>query len=190
MSGVWLSGNPKYGHPGGLPRSSSPKAGNGASAPGNREILQGFSRSTCCAQGLKEWPPVSAGGRRGLQSHTLVMVPTALVRPSRNTSRWSMCRYSGVLMKRKCTVALSPVRRQSLSILRMVAVCLMLPQCTAKGARGQDRVGPPTGLNRGSESKHKMCLSCGRLQTSGRPSELDAALRSDPAPHSPTFSTS
>lgn len=39
-------------------------------------------------------------------------------------------------MKRKCTVALSPVRRQSLSMLRMVAVCLMLPQCTAKRARG------------------------------------------------------
>lgn len=63
-------------------------------------------------------------------SITLVMVPTALVRPSRKTSRWSMCRYSGVLMKRKCTVALSPVRRQSLSILRIVAVWRMLPQCT------------------------------------------------------------
>lgn len=61
---------------------------------------------------------------------TLVMVPTALVRPSRKTSRWSMCKYSGVLMKRKWTVALSPVRRQSLSMLRIVAVWRMLPQCT------------------------------------------------------------
>lgn len=78
--------------------------------------------------------------------HTLVMVPTALVRPSRNTSRWSMCRYSGVLMKRKWTVALSPVRRQSLSMLRMVAVCLMLPQCTAKGAGDQDRFGALCGV--------------------------------------------
>lgn len=61
---------------------------------------------------------------------TLVMVPTALVRPSLNTSLWSQCRYSGVLMKRKWTEALSPVRRQSLFMDRMVAVCLMLPQCT------------------------------------------------------------
>ncbi len=61
---------------------------------------------------------------------TFVMVPTALVLPSLNTSLWSMCRYSGVLMKRKCTVALSPVRKQSLVIERIVAVCLMLPQCT------------------------------------------------------------
>lgn len=61
---------------------------------------------------------------------TLVMVPTALVLPSLKTSLWSMCRYSGVLMKRKCTVALSPVRKQSLVIDRIVAVCLMLPQCT------------------------------------------------------------
>lgn len=61
---------------------------------------------------------------------TLVMVPTALVRPSLNTSLWSQCRYSGVLMKRKWTEALSPVRRQSLFMDKMVAVCLMLPQCT------------------------------------------------------------
>lgn len=58
------------------------------------------------------------------------MVPTALVRPSLNTSFWSQCRYSGVLMKRKWTVALSPVLRQSLFIDRIVAVCLMLPQWT------------------------------------------------------------
>lgn len=62
---------------------------------------------------------------------TLVTVPTALVRPSRNTSLCSQCRYSGVLMKRKWTVALSPVLRQSLLMLRMVAVCRMLPQWTA-----------------------------------------------------------
>lgn len=68
--------------------------------------------------------------RWGVGALTLVMVPTALVRPSRKTSRWSMCKYSGVLMKRKCTVALSPVRRQSLSMLRIVAVWRMLPQCT------------------------------------------------------------
>lgn len=61
---------------------------------------------------------------------TLVMVPTALVRPSLNTSLWSQCRYSGVLMKRKWTEALSPVRRQSLFMDKMVAVCRMLPQWT------------------------------------------------------------
>lgn len=61
---------------------------------------------------------------------TLVMVPTAFVRPSLNTSLWSQCRYSGVLMKRKWTVALSPVRKQSLFMDRIVAVCLILPQCT------------------------------------------------------------
>lgn len=61
---------------------------------------------------------------------TFVMVPTAFVRPSLNTSFWSQCRYSGVLMNRKWTVALSPVRRQSLFMVRMVAVCRMLPQCT------------------------------------------------------------
>lgn len=38
-------------------------------------------------------------------------------------------------MKRKCTVALSPVRKQSLVIDRIVAVCLMLPQCTVGGER-------------------------------------------------------
>lgn len=63
---------------------------------------------------------------------TLVMVPTALVLPSLKTSLCSVCRYSGVLMKRKCTVALSPVRRQSLFMVKMVAVCLMLPQCTGE----------------------------------------------------------
>ncbi len=64
------------------------------------------------------------------EATTLVMVPTALVRPSLNTSLWSQCRYSGVLMKRKWTEALSPVRKQSLFIDKMVAVCLMLPQWT------------------------------------------------------------
>lgn len=68
---------------------------------------------------------------------TLVMVPTALVRPSLNTSLWSQCRYSGVLMKRKWTEALSPVRKQSLFIDRMVAVCLMLPQWTKCWIRGE-----------------------------------------------------
>ena len=63
---------------------------------------------------------------------TLVMVPTALVRPSLNTSLWSQCRYSGVLMKRKWTEALSPVRKQSLFMDKMVAVCLMLPQWTER----------------------------------------------------------
>lgn len=80
---------------------------------------------------------VSAGGRTraGLAvaadgRATLVMVPTALVRPSLNTSFWSQCKYSGVLMKRKWTEALSPVRRQSLFMDKMVAVCRMLPQWT------------------------------------------------------------
>lgn len=63
---------------------------------------------------------------------TLVMVPTALVRPSLNTSFWSQCKYSGVLMKRKWTEALSPVRKQSLFMDKMVAVCRMLPQWTGR----------------------------------------------------------
>lgn len=68
------------------------------------------------------------------------MVPTALVRPSLNTSFWSQCRYSGVLMKRKWTVALSPVRKQSLFMVRMVAVCLMLPQWTGEMERECDQL--------------------------------------------------
>jgi len=59
------------------------------------------------------------------------MVPTAFVRPSRNTIRMSFFRYSGFLMNRKRTVALSPVRRCSFVIQMMVAVWRTLPTWTA-----------------------------------------------------------
>ena len=62
----------------------------------------------------------------------LVILPTALVLPSRNTMRVLGWINSGFLMKRKRHVALSPVRRWSLSIEMIEAVCLVLPQWTAK----------------------------------------------------------
>ena len=40
------------------------------------------------------------------------------------------CRYSGCLINLKCTVALSPVLRQSLSMAMMEAVCRTGPTCT------------------------------------------------------------
>lgn len=80
-------------------------------------------------------------GKLLVDCNSLVMVPTALVRPSLNTSLWSQCKYSGVLMKRKWTEALSPVRKQSLFIDKMVAVCLMLPQWTMAWYLGDIVVG-------------------------------------------------
>lgn len=62
-------------------------------------------------------------------------LPTAFVLPSRNTMRMPTRRYSGFLMKRKWTRALSPVRRQSMLMLRMEAVWRMLPQWTGKKTR-------------------------------------------------------
>ena len=56
-----------------------------------------------------------------------VIVPTAFVRPSRKTMRMSFFRYSGFLMNRKRTVALSPVRRCSLVMHMIVAVWRTLP---------------------------------------------------------------
>lgn len=51
-------------------------------------------------------------------------------------------------MKRKWTVALSPVRRQSLSMLRIVAVWRMLPQCTrnSKNLTGTQNVTRETNI--------------------------------------------
>ena len=48
------------------------------------------------------------------------------------TMRCPGFRYSGCLMKRKWTVALSPVLRLSCDILTMEAVWRTLPTCTAK----------------------------------------------------------
>lgn len=56
--------------------------------------------------------------------------PTAFVRPSRNTIRWPGFMYSGWLINRNLTIALSPVRRQSFDIVRMDAVWRMDPQWT------------------------------------------------------------
>lgn len=55
---------------------------------------------------------------------------TAFVRPSRNTIRCPLLMYSGCLMNLNLTLALSPVRKQSLSIVMIDAVCLIEPQCT------------------------------------------------------------
>ena len=57
-------------------------------------------------------------------------VPIALVLPSLNTILMSGRRYSGVLMKRNLTKALSPVRRCSSVMVIIVAVCRTLPTCT------------------------------------------------------------
>ena len=56
-----------------------------------------------------------------------VTVPTAFVRPSRKTRRMSGRRYSGFLIKRNRTTALSPVLRCSFDMDTMVAVCRTLP---------------------------------------------------------------
>ena len=52
----------------------------------------------------------------------LTMVPTAFVRPSLNTMRVPGFRNSGCFMNWKCTNALSPVRKCSLFMVRIVAV--------------------------------------------------------------------
>lgn len=66
----------------------------------------------------------------GVPTISLVTLPTALVRPSRKRIFMPTCRYSGFLMKRKCTIARSPVRRQSWLIAMICAVWRMLPQWT------------------------------------------------------------
>ena len=80
--------------------------------------------------GLHPWGEVP-----GVWGKIFVMLPTAFVRPSRNTILVPGRRYSGFLMKRKRQEALSPVRRCSLFMEMMEAVCFELPQCTA-GHRG------------------------------------------------------
>ena len=59
-------------------------------------------------------------------------LPTALVRPSLKTILVPGRRYSGFLMNLKRHLALSPVRRCSLFIEIMEAVCLELPQWTVE----------------------------------------------------------
>lgn len=61
---------------------------------------------------------------------SLVMLPTAFVRPSLNTILMSVFKYSGFLMKRNRTRALSPVLKCSSVMVMMVAVCRTLPTWT------------------------------------------------------------
>jgi len=69
-------------------------------------------------------------------SWSFVIVPTAFVRPSRKIILVPGQMNSGHFIKRNRHDALSPVRRCSLSIRTMVAVCRAvcrkLPQCTKK----------------------------------------------------------
>lgn len=62
--------------------------------------------------------------------YNFVMFPMAFVLPSLNTMRMSVFKYSGFLMNRNLTMDLSPVRRCSLVMFIMVAVCRTLPTCT------------------------------------------------------------
>lgn len=64
-----------------------------------------------------------------------ITLPTAFVRPSRNTNLCPIFKYSGYLMKRKCTTARSPVRRLREDIFNMKAVCRILPQCTTNAKK-------------------------------------------------------
>lgn len=70
--------------------------------------------------------------------NSLVMFPTAFVLPSRNTIRMSVFRYSGFLMKRNRTMALSPVLKWSPVIVNIVAVCLTLPTWTENNIEKYD----------------------------------------------------
>ena len=82
----------------------------------------------CCTAtilGLLPWGVIP-----GTWGKIFVTFPPAFVRPSLNTILVPGRRYSGFLMNLKRHVALSPVRRCSLFIETMDAVCLELPQCT------------------------------------------------------------
>ena len=61
-------------------------------------------------------------------------------------------KYSGLLMNLKRTRALSPVRKQSLDISTMVAVCRTLPTCTEKTQVPQLIFGQNIKYNEGKES--------------------------------------
>ena len=87
--------------------------------------------------GLGWWTPLDlylwvCRGVPGICGIILVMFPTAFVLPSLNTMRVPGWRNSGFLMKRNRHEALSPVRRCSLFMEMIEAVCLVLPQWTAQ----------------------------------------------------------
>lgn len=90
----------------------------------------GLSRDACPLPGPRCLIlPATCGG--GCASGSIFsMVPTAFVRPSRKIIRVFGLRYSGCLIKRNVTFALSPVRRWAWLILIIVAVCLRLLQWT------------------------------------------------------------
>ena len=62
--------------------------------------------------------------------YSLLIFPMAFVLPSLNTIFMSVFRYSGFLMNLNLTCALSPVRKCSLVIDMIVAVCRTLPTWT------------------------------------------------------------
>ena len=64
----------------------------------------------------------------GVSWNNFVIVPTAFVRPSLNIIFVPGRINSGFFMNLKRHIARSPVRRCSLSIVSIVAVCLRLPQ--------------------------------------------------------------
>ena len=87
----------------------------------------GWLWCTATILGLLPW-----GETPGMWGNIFVTFPTALVRPSLNTILAPGRRYSGFLMNLKRQVALSPVRRCSLFMDTMEAVCLELPQWTVQ----------------------------------------------------------
>ena len=92
----------------------------------------------------------------GLSLNNRVIEPTALVRPSRKIIFVPTMTNSGFLMKRKWHKALSPVRKCSWSMERIVAVCLKLPQWTMKDTCQAIRT---TVLVRRRLSKNKQILA-------------------------------
>ena len=70
---------------------------------------------------------------------TLVIVPTALVRPSRNIILVPSFRYSGFFMKQKRTIALSPVRMCCTDMFSIRADWRILPQWTVKMLHDKNR---------------------------------------------------
>ena len=82
----------------------------------------------CCREGTVLLARTRGGA--GTSGNTLMTVPMALVLPSLNTILVPMRRNSGFLMNWNRQIALSPVRRLSLSIEMMEAVCRVHPQCT------------------------------------------------------------
>lgn len=86
--------------------------GIGATVP-----FRAWARACCVFDGFVRLIFVADRCGRGLR-----MFPTAFVRPSRKTMRCPVLMYSGCLINRNFTFALSPVRRQSLFMVMIDAV--------------------------------------------------------------------